>query len=44
MLTLAVAVDEEAAVVVLVVAVCNIKEQRTLIYHTCIKYIVTNSL
>ena len=39
MLTLAVAVDEEAAVVVLVVAVCNIKEQRTLIYHTCITFL-----
>ena len=42
MLTLAVAVDEEVAVVVLVVAVCNI--QRTIIYHTCIKFIVTQSL
>ena len=43
MLTLAVAVDEEVAVVVLVVAVCNI--QRTIIiYHTCIKFTVTKSL
>ena len=41
MLTLAAAVDEVAAVVVLVVAVCNI--QRTIIYHTCIKYTVTHS-
>jgi len=39
---LAVAVDEEVAVVVLVVPVCN--KQRTSIYHAYIQYIVNHSL